>query len=364
MKNRLALAVATFVLLDLGTLAFSFTIARAVEKDAIAINLAGRQRMLSQRITKAALLATSARRSAAQRAESATELVQADLVFRKTLAAFANGGETIGGDGRLVQLESVQGRAALLVGEVHGILDQWPHIPTDVTQLEKFSQFMNERNGDILDAMNQLTTELERESIASVSRLRIAQTLAFVLSLLNFCFILLGMYRARFAAETASSTDGLTGLLNRGGLYRELEAAIERLSGTGKTLGVMMLDLNDFKAVNDTFGHAAGDATLREVARRLKDFCQQGWSCGRLGGDEFAVVCPGVTPQSLEAMALQLSSVLSGVPGADLTVSASVGWACAEPGHGVDEVIALADAKMYSAKKERHVAKAYRGRQR
>jgi diguanylate cyclase (GGDEF)-like protein len=329
MKNRLALAVATFVLLDLGTLAFSYTIARAVEMDAVAINLAGRQRMLSQRITKAALLATSLQRSAAQRAESATELGQADHIFRKTLLAFANGGETMGGDGRLVQLEQVQGRAALLVGEVHGVLNQWPQVPTDAAELAKFSQFMNERNVDILDSMNQLTTELERGSIATVSRLRIAQTLAFILSLVNFSFILRGMYRARFAAETASSTDALTGLLNRGGLYRELEAAIERHSGSNVPLGVMMLDLNEFKVVNDTFGHAAGDATLREVARRLKDFCERGWVCGRLGGDEFAVVCPGIAAKSLEATAQQLGHILSGVPGGERTVSASVGWACA-----------------------------------
>jgi diguanylate cyclase (GGDEF)-like protein len=362
MKNRLALAVATFVLLDLGTLAFSYTIARSVEMDAVAINLAGRQRMLSQRITKAALLATSAQRSAAQRAASATELSQSDQVFRQTLAAFADGGETIGGDGRRVQLERVQGRAALLVGQVHGVLAPWPQVPTDPAELERFSQFMNERNASILDAMNQLTTELERESIASVARLRVGQTLAFLLSLVNFSFILRGMVRARRAAEVASSTDALTGLLNRGGLYRELEAAIERLAGAASSLGVMMLDLNEFKAVNDTFGHAAGDATLREVARRLKDFCPPGWVCGRLGGDEFAVVCPGIAPKSLEAAAQQLSTILSGVPAAGLTVSASVGWVYAYPGQGVDEVIALADAKMYSEKKERHAARSYRGK--
>ena len=244
MKNRLALAVATFVLLDLGTLAFSYTIARQVERDAVAINLAGRQRMLSQRITKAALLATNPRLSAAQRAESAIEMGQADQIFRRTLLAFAQGGETIGGDGSVVQLDGVQGKAALLVGEVHGVLNQWPKAPTDATELEEFSQFMTEQNGGILNSMNQLTTELERQSISTVSRLRIAQTLAFILSLINFSFILRGMYRARFAAETASSTDALTGLLNRGGLYRELDAAIASCAASPTSLDRKSTRLN------------------------------------------------------------------------------------------------------------------------
>lgn len=364
MNFRLTLAVATFVVLDLGTLAFSYTIARQVERDAVAINLAGRQRMLSQRITKAALLAGDPSRSEVQRANSAAELGQANLTFRRTLAAFANGGETIGGDGRPVQLESVQGKAALLVGGVIGVLDHWPHVPTDREGMEKFSQFMVERNGEILDSMNQLTTELERESIATVSRLRIAQTLAFLLSLANFSFILIGMHRARLAAEVASFTDGLTGLLNRGGLYRELEAAIDRCRTTSNPLGVMLLDLNEFKAINDNYGHAAGDATLREVARRLKDFCHKDWVCGRLGGDEFAVVCPGMAQDSLTEAAKQLNSILGGVPGGGLTVSASVGWASASPQQTADEVMAVADASMYSVKNVRSLVRGHRDKQR
>lgn len=364
MKNRLVLAVATFVLLDLGTLAFSYTIAHQVERDAVAINLAGRQRMLSQRITKAALLATNPQRSTVQRTKSASELNQAFQTFRQTLSAFSQGGETIGGDGRPVQLDRVQGQAALLVGEVHGLLNHWPDIPAGATELEEFSQFMNDRNGDILDLMNQLTTELERQSIASVSRLRIAQTVAFVFSLVNFLWILRGMYRARIAAETASTTDTLTGLLNRGGLYRQLEVAIDQLPDSDMQLGVMMLDLNEFKAINDNFGHAAGDDALREVARRLKDFCLQGWFCGRLGGDEFAVVCPGITAESLDEAAQQLGNILSGVPGGGRTVTASVGWACVESGQSADDVIAMADAKMYSAKRERYASKSYRDKHR
>lgn len=364
MKKHLTLAVATFVLLDLGTLAFSYTIARQVEKDAVAINLAGRQRMLSQRITKAALLATSPTRTESQRAESAAEVSQAYQTFRRTLSAFADGGETIGGDGRPVQLEAVRGKAALLVGDVRGSLDHWQKAPADYVELEKFSQFMGERNGEILDAMNRFTTELEHESVASVSRLRIAQTLAFMLSLGNFVFILVGMHRARLEAEAASVTDALTGLLNRGGLYRQLDTALERSASSNTPLGVMLLDLNGFKAVNDNFGHAAGDDTLREVARRLQGLNSRGWICGRLGGDEFAVICPGLEAGPLAEAAQYLTGILSGIPGGGLIVSASVGWAAVKANQTADEVIAVADAMMYSIKSEHHIAGSYRDKQR
>jgi diguanylate cyclase (GGDEF)-like protein len=258
----------------------------------------------------------------------------------------------------------VQGKAALLVGQVRGVLDQWPHVPTEALALAQFSQFMDERNGEILDSMNQFTSELERQSIASVSRLRIAQTFAFILSLVNFSFILVGMQRARVAAETVSFTDALTGLLNRAGLYRELEAAIARRHGSDMPLGVMLLDLNEFKAVNDNFGHAAGDAALREVARRLQDFCLPGWLCGRLGGDEFAVVCPGIGEETLADAAQRLSSILGGVPGGGLTVSASIGWACVQPQQSADDVIAVADAKMFSVKNHGRATRSYRDKQR
>jgi len=363
-KTPLALAIATFVLLDLGTLAFSYSIARQVEKDAVAINLAGRQRMLSQRITKATLLATNPTRSEAQRMASSTEVGQAYQIFLRTLSAFAEGGETVGGDGRPVQLDAVNGKAALLVGNVRGSLERWPNAPTESRELESFSQFMVEHNGEILDSMNRLTSELENESIATVTRLRIAQTFAFILSLVNFIFILMGMRRAQRRAEAASLTDTLTGLLNRGGFYKQLEAALSRSHTLQEPLAVMLIDMNEFKAVNDNYGHAAGDATLCEVARRLQDLSTHGWICGRLGGDEFAVICPGLEAEKLASVAQYLSGILSGVPGGELVISASVGFAAAKPQQTADEVIANADAMMYSIKGNHHVSGSHRDKRR
>ena len=70
-----------------------------------------------------------------------------------------------------------------------------------------------------------------------------------------------------------ADTDPLTGLANRRALERTLEAALARAGARGRSVGVMMLDLDGFKAINDTYGHAAGDRALREVAARLRGAC-------------------------------------------------------------------------------------------
>ena len=361
---RLILAIAAFVVLDLGVLAFNFQIARQVESDAVAINLAGRQRMLSQRVAKASLLATKANLNEAQHADAIREASEAYELFRRTLKAFAEGGDTVGGDGNRAYLEPASGRAALLVGDVRGMLEPWPRVPASGSELERFAQFIVERNLSILDAMNQLTSELQHQSVSAIARLRMAQTLAFLLSLVNFFLILFEMNRARRKAIALSITDALTGLLNRAGLYRVLEKAVEEAAAHGSPLGVMLLDLDGFKAVNDQHGHAAGDETLQEAARRIQSWLRPGWHCGRLGGDEFAVVCPGLTPEALPSMAADLGKVLTGLPGGNLLVSASVGYAAATPGTNADALIAAADASMYADKTERRHLRGFRSQPR
>ena len=87
-----------------------------------------------------------------------------------------------------------------------------------------------------------------------------------------------------------ADTDALTGLANRRALERTLEAALGRAGSRGRSVGVVMLDLDGFKAINDTHGHAAGDRALREVAARLRRCVRERDLVARLGGDEFVVV--------------------------------------------------------------------------
>ncbi len=127
-------------------------------------------------------------------------------------------------------------------------------------------------------------------------------------------------------AVRVSRMDAATGILNRVGLDRAIRQAIQE-SGTGssRTVALVYVDLDDFKRVNDSFGHAVGDSLLRRIARRLKA-CGPDITAGRLGGDEFAVL---VTADSLDASALETaletlrSRVFSSVKTGGLVVGVS-----------------------------------------
>jgi diguanylate cyclase (GGDEF)-like protein len=365
----LMLAIALFVVLDFGTLAFGYQISKQVEQDAVAINLSGRQRMLSQRATKAVLLAANEELPSEQRTAAIKEANAAYDLFLETLNAFAKGGKARGGAGQPVMLDRVEGKAVAPVEKVLAIVGQYQHLPSDTKSdtksapksLQAFSTFLVANNQTILDSMNQLTNELEKQSVAVVGKLRIAQTFAFLLSLINFGAILMGMQRQRRKAELASITDTLTGLLNRTGIYRKLDKEILAAREKGKPIGVLLLDLNGFKAINDQHGHAMGDKALMDVSQKLIDWCPRTWSPGRLGGDEFVVICPGLHPKVLENYARELTRYLKRV---EVTeggyVSASVGWASSPPETTSDSLMSAADSMMYSEKLEHHKVQRYR----
>ncbi|MBY0341062.1 MAG: diguanylate cyclase [Rhodocyclaceae bacterium] len=354
------LSIALFVVLDFGTLAFGYQISKQVEQDAVAINLAGRQRMLSQRATKAVLLASNEKPPGEQRTAAITEANAAYDLFLETLRAFAKGGKARGGAGQPVMLDRVEGKAVAPVEKVLAIVGRYEHLPNDPKALQAFSTFLVANNQTILDSMNQLTNELEKQSVAVVSKLRLAQSLAFLLSLLNFGAILASMLRQRKTAERSSMTDILTGLLNRTGIYRTLDEEIAAARKKGKPIGVLLLDLNGFKTINDEHGHAMGDKALIDVSQKLTDWCPRNWSAGRLGGDEFVVICPGVHTKVLENYARELTRYLKRVEVTEgAFVSASVGWASSPPETTPDSLMSAADAMMYS-EKEHHKVQRYR----
>ena len=117
---------------------------------------------------------------------------------------------------------------------------------------------------------------------------------------------------------------------------------------------ILYLDLDGFKAVNDQYGHAAGDAVLVEVARRVSASIRRGDLPVRLGGDEFAVLCPGLGAKEGRALAERLvAAVAEPIPfGSDLLrVGASVGMSTAHGCSNGDEFIARADHAMLDAKR-------------
>jgi diguanylate cyclase (GGDEF)-like protein len=147
--------------------------------------------------------------------------------------------------------------------------------------------------------------------------------------------------------------DPLTGLANRALFHDRLEQALARAGRDGDMIALMFVDLDRFKAINDSLGHTGGDSVLREVARRIQGRLRGSDTVARLGGDEFAVILEDLSEaQDAARVAEDLVSILS-TPfisnGHDVPVAASVGIAV-HPPSGQDALLKDADAAMYRAK--------------
>ena len=151
--------------------------------------------------------------------------------------------------------------------------------------------------------------------------------------------------------------DLLTGLGNRLLFKEQLAEALKEVSVTPHPLAVLFLDLDGFKAVNDTLGHSIGDLLLKSVAVKLRDMLQQTDRIARLGGDEFAILqISKPQPASSIALAEKIVEIVGetcSIDGHDVTVGASVGIAVANPGEmDTENFLKSADLAMYSAKSD------------
>ena len=160
---------------------------------------------------------------------------------------------------------------------------------------------------------------------------------------------------ARAHAEMESRTDLLTRLPNRRHLAEVLDGELDRAARTGASGGFLLLDVDHFKRINDTFGHAAGDAVLVEVANRLRATVRKYDSLARWGGEEFAVVAPHLSDErALRGCAERLQVAVTRTPFrvADdaITITASVGATIVRAGDLEEAVLRRADQALYRAK--------------
>lgn len=158
--------------------------------------------------------------------------------------------------------------------------------------------------------------------------------------------------------EEQTSQDGLTGLLNRRGFDMSLKNAVADYQRYGRNGALLLIDMNDFKQVNDTLGHQAGDAVLLHVAKLLMAHTRRSDIVARIGGDEFCVILQEASTAEAHAKRKELEAVIAGTVCAyqeqDISTSCSIGVATFIDADDQEALIAKADAEMYRVKAQHH----------
>jgi len=148
--------------------------------------------------------------------------------------------------------------------------------------------------------------------------------------------------------------DSLTGFWNRRAIFEILNGEVIRCQKESKPLCIIMADLDHFKAVNDTWGHLAGDAVLRDVSDRLRQGLRRNEAVGKYGGEEFLILLPlcsfSIARTRAEELRVAIQACTIPISGREIAVTCSFGIAEYEPGCSIEELIGKADAALYVAK--------------
>jgi len=159
----------------------------------------------------------------------------------------------------------------------------------------------------------------------------------------------------REALREQATRDYLTHLWNRSAILETLERELARANRESARFGVVLADLDHFKAINDTWGHAAGDLALKEASRRMQSALRPYDAIGRYGGEEFLLILPGADLEETAWLADRVRTAIRSEPviwnGAPITLSCSFGCTTVAKGFTADVLIRTADEALYAAKR-------------
>jgi diguanylate cyclase (GGDEF)-like protein len=166
------------------------------------------------------------------------------------------------------------------------------------------------------------------------------------------------LVQARETMRFKATHDTLTGVLNRGAILETLDREVWRSQREGRSLGVLIADLDHFKSVNDTYGHLAGDIVLREISKRMEADVRSYDAVGRYGGEEFLILLPGCNGVAVREKAEHLRDVIARQPvsteAGELTITLSIGGVATAdwPADSATRILQMADLALYRAKEE------------
>lgn len=468
--NGLFLAILLFIIFDCLFLVLNYQMTFEAEHTALAINVAGRQRMLTQQQAKSLLEIKYRLDNVLPINQQIDELNYAHALFSETMDAFAYGGEVMGTNRKRVQIkkldddiaQSIIEQAQIDVTPLSWVFSQFSHnFQLSQIDFDLAIDTASKQSAILLDLMNRLTTRMQQLSNAKMQDLRLIQGVVFSIALANFMYIIslfqkrirlnrdsidsmsqlinhinhaiLGLNRhgriimhnskatevfgysdeeidqlllgelitpstddkmgiradgRRFPIQLERSSinmlgqelklyeirdvsvewecqleltrlasrDALTDTVNRRGLFEQLEVEIANAARNDTPLGLVFIDLDHFKPVNDDYGHSIGDQLLVLVSRRMKGQIRANDTLSRYGGDEFVILYHNVADaENLKQMAQHLIDAISEpfhIDGHVITIGASLGLAFMDDAQYTGlELLHFADHAMYQAKR-------------
>lgn len=468
LSTRFALlAVVLFLVFDFTALALNIWLTHRIESQAVYINLAGRQRMLSQQMVKTLLEIENAHEAGQGSARLMAQLKNTFTDFDRTLMAFERGGSTLDGQGKEIYLKpldrpvpkSLVLSAQKVWAPYRGAMVELLFEPGE-QGLTTAVLLAQDRNGELLSLMNRLTFRLQEDTSHEASQIRLFQGLAFLLALINFgVAITIYLVRMKHAHQERDLIDSvidrvasgilvvdraqqiiraneamelLSGYSEAELLTRPVQQVLRRngdemiaLSREGKTyycsvdislaqlsgkpvevytindvteqkrtherlsilayhdqltglpnrllfddrlklelnhcrrldhrLAVLFIDLDQFKPINDRFGHDVGDQVLRQFALRLNNSLRSTDTVSRRGGDEFTLILTDIPVRSVcEKLVFDLHQEITKpyfIDGKELSVGASIGVVSfPDDGDSAEKLLNRADEAMYWAK--------------